>query len=121
MIDIENRKNFNESLGNIVKDDCNLTEFCEAMRKAGKLTLEDEENDNPGWYEENKEMLRPFFDEKNKLLFEARNTNSDDDSLKMRCRDARKNARNAIQIAKTLWVEKIAEIAHNMNFSPKVA
>ena len=47
LIDTENRKHFNQSLDSIVKDNCNLTEFCEAMHKARKLALENEENDNP--------------------------------------------------------------------------
>ena len=102
MIVAKNRVKFIESLDRLVNDDCNLSEFCKALTKAGKSVLDDEDSENPGWYDSSKEMLRPFFNIRNKLLFEARNSNAHNDLLKMRCRDARKNVRNANQIAKTL-------------------
>ena len=59
LIDIEKRKKFNDSLKDLTSDDCNLSDFCNALCKAGKLTLGGSDPDNTGWYDSNQDLLRP--------------------------------------------------------------
>ena len=66
-------------------------------------------------------MLVPFFEKRNELLFRARNQCGCDDMLKANCIDAKKDAREAIRIAKNTWVNDVAESVHSMRFSPKEA
>lgn len=66
-------------------------------------------------------MLRPWFDTRNAILFEARNSDRCDESLKLKCKESKKNVHDEVQIVKTRWVNDLANKIHNMRFSPKVA
>ena len=65
-------KDYNNSLRGIIKDECCLGDFCSALVSAGKSILESDDDQNPGWFELNKEMLVPLFEKRNELLFRAR-------------------------------------------------
>ena len=69
----------------------------------------------------NKEMLVPLFEKRNELLFRVRNQCGCDDVLKANCIDAKKDVRDAIRIAKNMWVNDVAESVHSMRFFPKEA
>ena len=62
-----------------------------------------------GLYSLSKDNLRPMIEQRNNLLFKARNLDIQDPSLKQQCIDARRDARNAIVIAKSKWLRHIAK------------
>ena len=62
--------------------DNGLTDFCKVLCDSGKEVLSHEVSDNPGWFERSREFLTPFFQTRNNLLFQARNSSGNDNFLK---------------------------------------
>ena len=63
-----------------------------------------------GWFELSSAVFQPLIDARNRLLSEARATIGCDDFLKQRCRDAKNNVKNAVEVAKGKWIEKLVKI-----------
>ena len=82
--------------------------------------LEIEEASDPGLYELSKATLRSVFDNLNNLLFKARNSR-DDPELKAKCLDAKRNVREAVRLAKIIWISTISETIHSIRFNLKAA
>ena len=102
-----------------MKDKCCLEDFCSVLVSAGKSILESDDVQNPGWFEMNKEMLIPLFEKRNKLLFKTRSQCGNDNMLKTKYADAKKDIHGAICITKNIWVNNVTESVHSVKFSPK--
>ena len=101
--------------------DNSLTDFCKVLCDSGKEVLSHEVSNNPGWFERSREFLTLFFQTRNDLLFQARNSCRNDNFLKQKCRNAKLDVKEAVLIAKDKWVNKIASEIHTINFSLKIA
>ena len=61
----EKRIEFNNAINNIINDNPNLNDFCDAMNRAGKSVLSVEEKEDCGWHNLSKAMLRSLFKRRN--------------------------------------------------------
>ena len=61
-----------------------------------------------------------MFDNLNNILFKASNS-SDYPELKAKCLDAKRDMRESVTLAKTIWIITIVETIHSMRFNPKAA
>ena len=64
-------------------------------------------------------IFTPHNKEKNELLYQTKFNDGCDDHLKQRCRDARSNVKNAVELAKVKWVKIIVNDIKLMGMSPK--
>ena len=103
----DKRIEFNNTTNNIIDNNSDLKDFCDAIHKAGKSVLSAEEIEYFGCFNLSEDVLRPLFKKRNESLVRARNTRGTNDKLKSQYIYLKKDACDAVKIAKERWIMKI--------------
>ena len=88
------------------------------LTETGRITLSEEISTESGWFNFSKNTLLPILNQRNKILFKARQEDNSEE-LKELCRDAKVSARIAVEAAKCRWNEHLASSIANMRTTLK--
>ena len=89
------------------------------MMGAAKKIAKEFVEEHQGWFELISDIIQPLIDARNKLLSQVRATNECNEFLKQRCRDAKSNVKNSVEVSKGKWIEMLVKIFSDMNMHPK--
>jgi len=110
---------FNTKLSNVVDNciDLGYEEFGRYMKDVVKDVVLEEVDATKGWFEYNRDFLMPILKERNKLLHKLKICDEEDEYLKQKCRDARSNVKNTINVAKGKWIEHLVDDIVDINMN----
>ena len=92
------------------------------MKKAAEETISITQRTMKGWYKISKDIVNPLIKQQSRILHWTINDQSlTVDEKKERCRDAQKNANDAVKLAKTKWASNLANTVSTLKNSPKEA
>ena len=117
MNDVSTKNRFDERLIELNKEGAiTYTSFLENVMRAAKDTATTIKRSTIGWFEENKELLKPLIKEKHSLQAKWRSATVDlKVSLMKKLRDATKVVKDKVAIAKANWSRGKAEQVRTMN------
>ena len=88
------------------------SELADAVKKASISSLPKKERAHPGWFQENSEKLNKLINVRNQAMRDvfARRTRASTNRLK----NARKQLKSAVEIAKNSWIQKKCEVLNSV-------
>ena len=117
------KEKFNDKLQDILKENSyesgkksmEYNTFSKFVMRAAKEVGKKESSTSEGWYNFSKDLLDPLMIIRTEILDSVRQGKFTSTQAKIMCRDARRNLKEGISVAKSNWTSCLSERIHAMS------